>query len=111
MKANLDRTVEIKEKEAHCYHTRMRRIKINPVDPTHPIVIEWIKSWRYEDFKKYFLDPQPERQIQFLKAMNLDSAVVVHDPTIESPPPTPVPGPETIKRAMPPKPNKGGRRR
>lgn len=72
-------------------------------DPKNPIRITSLKVWRYEDFKKYFIDPSPERQIQFRKAMNFDEIEVVHDPTIESKIPEPVPGPQTKKIIAKPK--------
>lgn len=98
MKANLNRTVEIKEKEKGHYHTLMTRIKVNPLNPKIPERLIWVKAWRYEDFKKYFLDASPEAQIKYRQAMNVDEIEIVHDPSITEKVAAPEPGPVTIKR-------------
>lgn len=71
-------------------------------DPKNPVRQTWLKVWRYEDFKKYFLDASPERQIKNRQAMNVDEIEIVHDPTIESKIPEPVPGPQTVKKIAKP---------
>jgi len=55
-------------------------ITIDPTDPTHPHTSRVVKSFRNVDYRKYFDCPQ-DRQTKFLKAMGVDSAEVVHDPT------------------------------
>jgi hypothetical protein len=74
----------------------------------YPERITWVKAWRYADFKEYFLNASPERQMQFRKAMNVSEMEIIHDPTIKDEVPKPQPGPQTIKKVG--KPTGGARR-
>lgn len=78
--ANLKPGIMIKERDQYCYHVMLNYITIDPTDPTHPHTSRVVKSFRNVDYRKYFDCPQ-DRQTKFLKAMGVDSAEVVHDPT------------------------------
>jgi hypothetical protein len=82
MFGNINKNVEIKEEDRYFHNVLMEKIIINPKDPLHPIVRKYVKVFRAIDYKKYFQCSQ-EDQIGFLKAMNYQTAELVHDPTID----------------------------
>ena len=80
MKGNINTTVEIKEEDRYFYNVLMEKRIVDPRDPLHPIVRQYLKVFRIKDYEKYFKCSQ-EDQIGFLKAMNYQAAELVHDPT------------------------------
>jgi hypothetical protein len=95
---NLRPDAEIKEKDQRFYHVRLTSVRINSKDALHPIIKVSVKPFRPNDYKKYF-KCKTEDQIAFLRSMGMDSAELVHDPTlnIEKTPVDPITLKEPVK--------------
>jgi predicted type IV restriction endonuclease len=83
MKANMNPEVEIDERDRDFYILKAKRILINPKDPTHPVEKIHMLVLRAKDYQTYFKCPI-DKQITYLKNMNVESAELVHDPTLET---------------------------
>jgi hypothetical protein len=82
MQANLKPTVTIEEENRGCYHVMATKVIPNPKDPAHPQSRPRLLIFRPVDYRKYFMCSDREN-IEYLKTMNYEGAVLVHDPTLE----------------------------
>jgi hypothetical protein len=98
IKANIRPEFMIKESDQNLHHFLMTRILVNPADPTHPERRQRVLCVRNVDYRKYF-DCDTAMQIRFLKAMNYESAELIHDPALgKVKEEEPIPGPVTVER-------------
>lgn len=81
MKANLDPNVEIREKEAHCFHVKVKYVIVNPLDQAHPTTKTEVRAFRKQDYFKIF-GGTTKQQIENKKTIGWDTAELVHDPNL-----------------------------
>ena len=81
MKANLDPGVEIREKEAHCYHVKVKYVIVNPLDQAHPTTKTEVRAFRKVDYLKIF-GGTTKQQIENKMTIGWDTAELVHDPSL-----------------------------
>jgi hypothetical protein len=86
IEANQETGLMIKESDQYCYHVRLKRIAINPNDPTHPEVSQHIKCFTKTVFEKMEALRNGRNPIVWYRAGGFDEAKVVHDPTLLPPP-------------------------
>ena len=98
IRANIRPEFMIKESDQHLHHYLMTRILVNPSDPTHPERKQRVLCVRNADYRRFF-DCDTKSQIKYLKAMNYESAELIHDPAIKAAKEDdPVAGPVTTQR-------------
>lgn len=98
IKANIKPEFMIKESDQNLHHYLMTRILVNPADPTHPERKQRVLCVRDVDYRKYF-DCDTQSQIRYLKAMNYESAELIHDPALgKAKEDEPIAGPVTVQR-------------
>lgn len=79
---NLNPEHKIKEKDAGHYNVLLRRILVPNHDPKHPVIREWVKCFRTNDYFRFFVNCDAQQKINYLEGMNVDGAELVHDPTL-----------------------------
>jgi len=82
--ANKDRTVLIKEEDQNCFHVRCERVTILPGDPLHPVRNSWIQVFDVATWLKFEKLGTGRNPVDWKKASLVNSAVVVHDPRLNT---------------------------
>lgn len=81
IKANLNPKYEILERDKIFWHIRFQKTAIDPAFPTKPIIRYLIQPIRDLDYQRFF-KCSAEKAVEYLKAMNMTGAEVIHDPTL-----------------------------
>jgi hypothetical protein len=77
--ANLNKNYRVEIRNAGCFHVATVKVIPNPNDPKHPVVRPRLMVLRPCDYEKYFMCSD-KQNIENLKTMNFESAVLVHNP-------------------------------